>query len=42
LGRAASQDYAEEFLAAIKRQLKVKRNNSAIESFRTRLITSSG
>jgi peptidyl-prolyl cis-trans isomerase D len=42
LGRAASQDYAEEFLAAIKRQLKVKRNNSAIESFRTRLITSGG
>ncbi|MEA3079019.1 MAG: peptidyl-prolyl cis-trans isomerase [Sphingomonadales bacterium] len=42
LGRAASQDYADEFLAAIKRQLKVKRNNSAIESFRTRLVTSGG
>jgi peptidyl-prolyl cis-trans isomerase D len=42
LGQAASQDYAEEFLAAIKRQLKVKRNNSAIEAFRARLATSGG
>ena len=39
LGRAASQDYAEQFLAAIKRQMKLKRNNSAIEAFRTRLAT---
>ena len=42
LGHAASQDYAEEFVNAIKRQLKVKRNNSAIEAFRTRLITTGG
>ena len=42
LGRAASQDYAEQFLNAIKLQLKVKRNNSAIESFRTRLTTTGG
>jgi len=42
LGKAASQDYAEEFLNAVKRQLKVKRNNSAIEAFRTRLATSGG
>ena len=42
LGRAASQDYAEQFLNAIKRQLKVRRNNSAIESFRTRLVTTGG
>ena len=42
LGKAASQDYAEEFLNAVKRQLKVRRNNSAIEAFRTRLTTSGG
>ena len=42
LGRAVSQDYAEEFLNAVKRQLKVKRNNNAIEAFRTRLTTSGG
>jgi peptidyl-prolyl cis-trans isomerase D len=42
LGKAASQDYAEEFLNAVKRQLKVKRNNSAIEAFRTRLTSSGG
>jgi peptidyl-prolyl cis-trans isomerase D len=40
--KAASQDYAEEFLNAVKRQLKVKRNNSAIEAFRTRLTSSGG
>lgn len=42
LGKAVSQDYAEEFLNAVKRQLKVKRNNNAIEAFRTRLTTSGG
>jgi peptidyl-prolyl cis-trans isomerase D len=39
LGRAASQDYAAQFLAAVKRQLSVNRNDSAIEAFRTRLLT---
>jgi peptidyl-prolyl cis-trans isomerase D len=42
LGRAASQDYAAEFLAAVKRRLNVKRNDSAIEAFRTRLLTTGG
>jgi len=40
LGGVASQDYAEQFISAIKRQMKVKRNNSAIEAFRARLATS--
>ncbi|MES2326472.1 MAG: peptidylprolyl isomerase [Pseudomonadota bacterium] len=40
LGQAVSQDYVEEFQNAIKRQLKVKRNDSAIEAFRARLTTS--
>ena len=42
LGRAFSQDYALEFLNAVKRQMKVRRNNSAIEAFRSRLATSGG
>jgi peptidyl-prolyl cis-trans isomerase D len=42
LGGASSQDYADEFVAAIKRQLKVKRNGSAIEAYRARLATSGG
>jgi peptidyl-prolyl cis-trans isomerase D len=42
LGQAASQDYTDEFIAAIKRQLKVRRNTSAIEAFRARLATSGG
>ena len=40
LGRSVTQDYAEEFENAVKRQLKIKRNDSAIESFRARLATS--
>jgi peptidyl-prolyl cis-trans isomerase D len=40
LGGVASQDYAEQFITAVKRQMKVKRNNSAIEAFRARLATS--
>jgi peptidyl-prolyl cis-trans isomerase D len=40
LNQATSQDYAEEFVAAIKRQVKIKRNESAIEAFRARLATS--
>ena len=39
LGQAAAQDYAQEFLADLKRQMKAKRNESAIEAFRTRLLS---
>jgi peptidyl-prolyl cis-trans isomerase D len=42
LGQAAAQDYAQQFVADLKRQLKVKRNDSAIAAFRTRLLTSGG
>jgi peptidyl-prolyl cis-trans isomerase D len=40
LGQAAAQDYAQQFVADLKRDLKVKRNDSAIQAFRTRLLTS--
>jgi peptidyl-prolyl cis-trans isomerase D len=42
LSEAASQDYAQQFVADMKRQLKVKRNDSAIAAYRTRLLTSGG
>jgi peptidyl-prolyl cis-trans isomerase D len=42
LGQAVSDDYAEQFLSDIKRQLKVKRNESAIEALRARLLSSGG
>lgn len=42
LGQAASQDYAQEFVADLKREMKAKRNNSAIEAFRARLLSSGG
>ena len=37
LGPGAAQDYAEQFVADLKREMKVKRNDSAIEAFRARL-----
>jgi peptidyl-prolyl cis-trans isomerase D len=40
LSQAAAQDYAEQFLADLKRDMGAKRNESAIAAFRTRLLTS--
>jgi peptidyl-prolyl cis-trans isomerase D len=40
LGQAASQDYAQEFTAALRKELKAKRNDSAIQAFKTRLLSS--
>jgi len=42
LSQATSQDYAQQFVADLKRQLKAKRNESAIAAFRTRLLTNGG
>jgi peptidyl-prolyl cis-trans isomerase D len=39
LGRSVQQEYAQEFLADIKRTLKVKRNESAIQALRARLLS---
>jgi len=39
LGQAAAQDYAQEFLADLKRDMKAKRNESAIQAFRARLLS---
>jgi peptidyl-prolyl cis-trans isomerase D len=39
---AMAQDYAREFLTGLKKELKAKRNESAIQAFKTRLITSGG
>ena len=40
LSQAMAQDYAAQFVADIKRTMKVKRNDSAIQAYRTRLLTS--
>jgi len=42
LNQATSQDYAQQFIADMKREMKARRNDPAIESFRTRLTTSGG
>jgi peptidyl-prolyl cis-trans isomerase D len=42
LAQATAQDYAQQFVADMKRQLKVRRNDSAVAAFRTRLLTSGG
>jgi hypothetical protein len=39
LQRAASQDYAQQFLAAIRADLKVKRNDKAIQAVKQRLAS---
>ena len=42
LNQAAAQDYAQQFVADMRRQLKAKRNESAIQGFRARLLSSGG
>src|SRR3954454_14334973 len=42
LGQASSQDYAAEFIAALRRELKLRRNDSAIQAFKTRIVSSGG
>jgi hypothetical protein len=42
LGQSTAQDYADQFVADMKRELKAKRNESAIQAFRTRLLSSGG
>jgi len=40
LAQAAAQDYAQQFLGDLKKQMKAKRNESAIQGFRARLLSS--
>jgi peptidyl-prolyl cis-trans isomerase D len=40
LSQATAQDYATQFVADIKRSMKMKRNEGAIAAYRTRLLTS--
>lgn len=42
LSQSTSQDYAQQFVADIKRELKAKRNDSAIQAFKQRLLSSGG
>ena len=42
LGQAMSQDYAQEFLASLKREMKASRNDSAIQAFKANLLKSGG
>jgi peptidyl-prolyl cis-trans isomerase D len=42
LSQSTAQDYAQQFLADIRRTMKAKRKESAIEAFRSRLLTGGG
>ena len=42
LQQSISQDYGQEFLAAMRKELDVKRNDAAIQSFRSRMVNSGG
>jgi len=39
---AVSEDYAREFLAAMRDELKVKRNDAAIQAMKTRMLSNGG
>ena len=41
LRSAVSQDYVQQFLAAMRREMGAKRNEEAIRAFRTRLLSGS-
>jgi len=34
-----SQDYASQFLADLRKSLKARRNDSAVQAFKTRLVS---
>jgi peptidyl-prolyl cis-trans isomerase D len=42
LGQASSEDYAAQFVSDLKREMKAKRNDSAIEAVRAQLLSSGG
>ena len=42
LQQSAPDDYAREFVAALREEMKTKRNESAIQAMKTRLLTSGG
>jgi peptidyl-prolyl cis-trans isomerase D len=42
LQQGVSQDYGQEFLAAMRKELGVKRNEGAIQSFKARMMSSGG
>ncbi|HEY8593600.1 MAG TPA: peptidyl-prolyl cis-trans isomerase [Sphingomicrobium sp.] len=42
MSQGLAQDYAREFLAAMRKQVGVKRNESAIEALRKRLVSGTG
>ena len=42
LQQTASDDYAREFVAALRQDMKVKRNEAAIQALKTRLTSSGG
>jgi peptidyl-prolyl cis-trans isomerase D len=42
LADALSQDYAQEFVAAVRADMKVKRNEDAIKALKARIVGSGG
>jgi peptidyl-prolyl cis-trans isomerase D len=42
LSQAVADDYAREFLSAMRKELGTKRNESAIQGLKTRMISSGG
>jgi peptidyl-prolyl cis-trans isomerase D len=42
LQEGVSEDYAREFLTAMRQELGAKRNDSAIQAMKTRMLSSGG
>ena len=42
LNQASSQDYAQQFISDVRRNMNAKRNENAIQAFKTRLVSSGG
>jgi peptidyl-prolyl cis-trans isomerase D len=42
LQQSASDDYAKQFVARLREELKAKRNEAAIQALKARLLTSGG
>ena len=42
LQRSVAEDYAREFLAAVRADVKAKRNEAAVQTMKTRMVSSGG
>jgi hypothetical protein len=42
LQQTAADDYAQQFVAALREEMKAKRNETSVQALKTQLLTSGG